>query len=630
MLILIARSINGSCNNLIHPHFGQAGVCYRRLLPRIPNMTKVKTYLELPKRAADSLDSSDLLDFVKWFGAQNQGSCTCKPKQCVDKFPVELPSARLVSTKFFPDNLKAEDTSVTHMITQFGQFLDHDLVLTPEEKEPVNCCVEEISKNNLQCFPIQIPKNDPFFQSFSLIASGKNKSCLEFTRSVGCCSSGFDSDEHEQFNDLTAFVDASNVYSSSDEEMKGLRLNDESGKLLVDDNNLLPPLPTKKITAGKARKAGEKRLHEMPGLATMHTIFVREHNRIVDSLRSHPNVDKTWTGEDFFQNARRILIAEMQKIVYSDYLPIILGETTMNKFDLFPKHGSIYDESIDPSHVNSFATAAYRFGHSMVQGLHALCHPETIKQSGQYLLANNYFNLTLYEADNGSGMEHILTGLIIQSSQAFDRIFTEEVTNKLFANAASDPGIGHDLVSRNIQRGRDHGLPSYSAFYQHFNESADGKMDCWDKKPEGIDQSNWNLLKEIYIHPHHIDLFVGGLAENQSNGGLTGPTFQHIMAITFQRLKFGDRFFFAHRGNMNFDEHKQIMARTLGDIICDNTNIKKVPENVFRTGGDLISCSERQALEVNKFQIYRVKGANDPSKPKNDFGKSETKRRRYC
>ena len=535
-----------------------------------------------------------LLDSVNWFGVPKEG-CSCSDNQCVQKSPVVLPNARLVSTKFHTDDTSAEDASVTHMVTQMGQFLDHDIVLTPEEEEH-DCCHDSDAERPY-CFPIQIPDDDYFYADHSL-------TCLEFSRSTGFCddTDNLDSASHEQLNAITAFVDASNVYGSSDVDSSALRYNDGTGKLALEDNSLLPKL------GGEDRRAGDVRAREMPGLATMHTLFVREHNKICDALKSHPDVTSTWTDDDYFQNARRILIAEMQKIVYGEYLPVVLGDDSMKEWKLELSHNSKYHKNADPSISNSFATAAYRFGHSMIQGLIAMYNTQTIKQYQQYELGNNYFNLTNYELEdsNGQGMEQILTGLIKQNAQANDRHVTVEATNKLFANVGPTPGVGGDLVARNIQRGRDHGLPSYAAFYKLFSNSDKNAMDCWDKRPEQISSTNWNILKKIYNHPHHIDLFVGGLAEKPYKGGLTGATFQGIKGRQFKALKNGDRFFFTHEGVMIRREYDQIMARTLGDIICDNTNINQVPENVFLVNSSLKDCSSSTSLNVNEFDVFRA------------------------
>ena len=56
-----------------------------------------------------------------------------------------------------------------------------------------------------------------------------------------------------------------------------------------------------------------------------------------------------------------------------------------------------------------------------------------------------------------------------------------------------------------------------------------------------ISEDNWNELRKIYHHPHHIDLFVGGLAEDTIAGGAVGKVFAEIIALQFKKLMYGDR-----------------------------------------------------------------------------------------
>ena len=102
---------------------------------------------------------------------------------------------------------------------------------------------------------------------------------------------------------------------------------------------------------------------------------------------------------------------------------------------------------------------------------------------------------------------------------------TEEITNLLFANGAD---FGGDLMARNIQRGRDHGIPGFCCYYQLH---VDSNFDCdkgWNDKYEGISQDNWNLLRTIHARPSDIDLWTGGLAQDPFNGGLTGQVLQQM------------------------------------------------------------------------------------------------------
>merc|ERR1711997_1027026 len=79
---------------------------------------------------------------------------------------------------------------------------------------------------------------------------------------------------------------------------------------------------------------------------------------------SYPDMDE----EELFQQARRLVIAEIQNIVYGEYLPLILGRKMAEDYEMIPRRSTTYDSKVDPSIINSFATAAYRFGHSMIQG----------------------------------------------------------------------------------------------------------------------------------------------------------------------------------------------------------------------------------------------------------------------
>ena len=68
--------------------------------------------------------------------------------------------------------------------------------------------------------------------------------------------------------------------------------------------------------------AGDDRVNENPLLTTMHTIWFREHNRVADQLIK---VLPGQTDEFYYQEARRVVVAELQHITYTEYLPIIIG-----------------------------------------------------------------------------------------------------------------------------------------------------------------------------------------------------------------------------------------------------------------------------------------------------------------
>lgn len=76
---------------------------------------------------------------------------------------------------------------------------------------------------------------------------------------------------------------------------------------------------------------GDGRVSEQVGLTSLHTIFMREHNRIAEVLhRLNPH----WNDEIIYQNTRKIFTAGYQHIVYNEFLPRILGWDAIDKYDL--------------------------------------------------------------------------------------------------------------------------------------------------------------------------------------------------------------------------------------------------------------------------------------------------------
>ena len=96
----------------------------------------------------------------------------------------------------------------------------------------------------------------------------------------------------------------------------------------------------------------------------------------------------------------------------------------------------------------------------------------------------------------------MLKGLANQASQTCDVFATDEVTNFLFKE--QDKDFGSDLFARNIQRGRDHGLPGYNSFREICGLSKMTAMGMRDR-PDEITGSNWRLLQSVYKKPQEIE-----------------------------------------------------------------------------------------------------------------------------
>jgi hypothetical protein len=132
-----------------------------------------------------------------------------------------------------------------------------------------------------------------------------------------------------------------------------------------------------------------------------------------------------------------------------------------------------------------------------------------------------------------------------------------------------------DLIAIDIQRERDAGLGTLNQTRSALGLPAYTSFSALTR--DRVLQQN---LEVVYGSIDNIDLFIGGLAENQATGSRVGPTFQAIIAKQFAALRDGDRFFWL---NEDFDAGTAAMISntTLAQIIERNTDITNLQANVF-------------------------------------------------
>ena len=174
-------------------------------------------------------------------------------------------------------------------------------------------------------------------------------------------------------------------------------------------------------------------------------------------------------------------------------------------------------------------------------------------QNKTYSLSDTFFKTVEFVGD---GADQIISGMVQQPIQSRDRFISSEVSQKLFKE---DKVFGKDLIALNIQRGRDHGIPSYSEFYKRLGpiDDPNRNMNDWTQRPRSFSVDTWNRFKSVYKHPQDIELFPGGIMEEKTpNEGLLGTVFKEIVSLQFKRLKDGDRFFFTHGGMIKFLFHR--------------------------------------------------------------------------
>lgn len=462
------------------------------------------------------------------------------------------PSPRAISnavnaqTESIPSPVSASD-----YLWQWGQFLDHDLDLTDGvvPAEPAN---------------VAIPLGDAWFDP-----GATGTETMPFNRSIYDTTTGTATvNPRQQLNEITGWIDASNVYGSDVDRSTALRTNDGSGKLRTSAGDLLPFNEPGLSNAGGASAeffvAGDVRANEQLGLTVMHTLFVREHNRLAEEIAAR---DPGLSSDEIYQRARRIVGAQMQVITYQEFLPVLLGPNALR-----PYQG--YDETVDAAVVNIFSAAAFRLGHSMLSS-----RILRLDENGNEIAAGH---LPLREAFfspqtlvNEGGIEPILRGLAAQVCQRIDVYVVDDVRNFLFG----EPGAGgFDLASLNIQRGRDHGLPDYNTARQALGLPVKTSFAQITDSVE-IQQR----LAAVYGTVDNMDVWVAGLAEDPVPGSALGELFHTIVVAQFEALRDGDRFWYERA--LSDRELREVAGTRLADIIRRNTTIgDEINDYVFIVG----------------------------------------------
>ncbi|MEE9452540.1 MAG: peroxidase family protein [Gammaproteobacteria bacterium] len=467
----------------------------------------------------------------------------------------DRPSAREISNEIFNQDVSIPDPF--HSSAYFwvwGQFVDHDIDLT--------------AGGMTELFNIEVPLGDPYFDPFNTgtveIPLGRS-AVGEGTGELGV--------PREQVNEVTAYLDASAVYGSDGDRSAFIR--DTSGKLTLSEDGFLPYNDGTLANAGLPGMdaedlylAGDVRANENVALTAMHTVFAREHNRLVDELvAKHPE----YSDEQLYQEARVIVEAYMQHITYDEFLPLLLGKDALSTYQG-------YDDSIDPQINNSFATAAYRFGHSMLTAsLDRVNEDGSESALGHMLLRDAFF--TPENIDSADEVNSLLRGLGTQTSQMLDTPMIDEVRNFLFGPPGSG---GFDLAALNIQRGRDHGLSDYNAARVAFGLAAVITFSDITSNLELQDQ-----LESLYGTVDNIDLFVGGLAEDPMGDSMLGELFTTVIADQFTRIRDGDRFWYEDR--LTTEQIELVKDTSLADLVLRNTDIDYLQDQLLyaydRIGG---------------------------------------------
>ncbi len=450
------------------------------------------------------------------------------------------PHARVISNTIGVQTASGNAAGLSAMFWQWGQFIDHDLVLT---------------SGGGAFAPMFAPAGDPVFPAGAMIP---------FTRSIA----KIDGTGTPQYaNGITSFLDGSMVYGSDDVRGSALRAY-TGGRLAMDADGFMPLNVTGMDNANEGFLpdqtmflGGDVRANEQAGLTALHTIFVREHNTWADRLAAE---NAGWSDEQIYQTARKIVGAEVQAITYNEWLPSMLGDGAMGSY-------TGYDSTVDASISLEFSTAAFRFGHTMLnEELWRLNADGTTFDGGNLTLHQNFFNPSIIMGDGS--LEALMRGMSAQEAEELDTQMIDGVRNLLFG----DPGHGGmDLMAANLMRGRDHGIGTYNDIRE-----AMGLIRLSDWSDVTSDAALAAQLASLYGSTDELDAWVGMVAEDHLDGAIVGETLFAVLGDQFDRLRAGDRFFYLNDAELE-PWMAEIGSATLGDIIARNTDINAFNGSVF-------------------------------------------------
>uniref|UniRef100_A0A7E4WD61 Peroxidase n=1 Tax=Panagrellus redivivus TaxID=6233 RepID=A0A7E4WD61_PANRE len=579
------RSYDGQCNNFIYPMRGVSQMPFHRLLPPI-----YENGFNTP---------------VGW-----------DPKKLYYGYP--KPNPRTISLELIGTRAITPHHKFSAMLMQWGQFLDHDIDFTAtalaRQTFATGAICNRTCENVDPCFNIPLPLNDPKRKQ----QPNLKFPCIEFERSAAVCGSGETSPIfqqvtfREQVNTITSYMDASNVYGSTEVDALDLRdLFSDHGLLRFDivSSAQKPYMPFEKDSSMDCRRnrsvdnpircflAGDFRANEQLGLTAMHTLWFREHNRIASKFLE---MNADWDGERIYQEARKLVGAMMQHITMTHWLPQVLGA---DGFARWIGDYKGYNPEVIPDISNEFATAAFRFGHTLINPkLERLDNDFNDIAAGPIPLHEAFFAPERMLSEGG--IDPLLRGLFASplKKPLSHQLLNKELTEKLF-NRATDVSL--DLAVMNIQRGRDHGIAGYTEYRKYCNLSVPTTWE--DLQFDLEDQSLIAKLRELYGHPGNMDLWVGGVLEKRLPDALMGPTFSCIIGEQFRRLRDGDRFWYENEGVFTQLQLQQIKRVTLAKVLCNNgDNIDRVQENVFLFPGKNLKmykqCNEIPEVQLKMWQ----------------------------
>jgi len=367
-----------------------------------------------------------------------------------------------------------------------------------------------------------------------------------------------------------------------------------------------------RLPPGEVVTAGDPRASENIGLTLMQILFFREHNLRAGVLaQAHPE----WDDEMLFQEARRRTIALWQHLLFDEWAPTVFGPDMAEQ--LGPYTG--YDADVDPTTSVVFATLGLRYGHSALHpyaprntdgsysayvGNPAMPEDRSLPNVGQ---VNNAVSPMGHVGLAGGTLEHVLRGMLATRAQSVGLVYNEAIHDIAFVSG------GTDLMTLDLARGRDNGLPPYHVIrtvYGGFGDEgawdSEAQADTISEKdkralidagkklerrtpietflrftardpanPSADELAIAEEVRAVYRRADSIDPMIGVLAEPHVEGSAVGRTMHNILADELRRTRAGDRFWYEN-DQFSAAEIAQIKSTTMRELMLRHYDLADV------------------------------------------------------
>ncbi|XP_050422315.1 peroxidase-like [Adelges cooleyi] len=526
------RSSNGTCNNLINPNLGSSKTPFLRF---------------------DDVYYSDGASKLRL-------STNGKP----------LPSARELQVRLFMNRQSNIRSKYNQLLMQWGQFVANDVSGLAIDINMEDCCgLKNDSWIPRACEAvIEIPADDPVF-------SINKQTCMTFTRALTSANYSCSMKSSSFINEATHYLDGSNVYGSDHKTASNLRsFNGGTLRINIGKNGqAFCPHTTSKSSGQNNFQyvSGDARVNLNLGLALFHNMFLRFHNYVAFQFRG---LNSNWTDEKLYQETRRFVIATIQHITYTQFLPTILGNKYTN--EKIMSNDEAYDSRVNPSTTQEFSSGAFRVLHNIVPARHNFINlNHTTVQSVDI---TDWMERPVPTIESNSNFDNLLRGMLETETRISQPSYNLPLSNLMFHRNGP---LGVDLLSYDIQRGRDTGLPPYNKIRAKCGLSP---AKSFDDLADVMSLDDVRDLKNVYSSVDDVDFLVGALLETPDTDAVVGNTTRCIIGDFFHRIRVGDRFFYDNldqSGSFTDSQLEVLKSIDLGHVICATSAVDHLQWNIF-------------------------------------------------